>query len=110
MRNFVQNGDILSVPAPYSTLSGQGVLVGTLFGVAATDAANGAPVEIKRQGVFDIAALATDVGAQGGKIYWDAAARRLTVTAAGNILVGALAEAKLNGDTTAHVALDGVVR
>lgn len=110
MRNFVQSGDVVSVAAPYAVFSGQGVLVGALFGIAATDAANGAAVEIKRQGVFDVTALATDVGAQGGKIYWDNTARRLTVTAAGNTLVGALTDAKLNGDSAARTLLDGLVR
>jgi len=84
--------------------------VGAVFGIAATDAANGAPVEIKRQGVFDVTALGTDAGAQGAKIYWDNTARRLTVTATNNTLVGALADAKINGDATAHALLDGTVR
>lgn len=110
MRNFVQNGDVVTVLAPYAVFSGQGVLVGAVFGIAATDAANGAPVEIKRRGVFDVAALGTDAGAQCAKIYWDNTARRLTVTATNNTLVGALADAKLNGDATARALLDGTVR
>ena len=110
MQNFVQNGDVVTVPAPYALLSGQAALVGALFGVAATAAAQGAAVEINREGVFDITALTTDVAAIGAKIYWDDAARRLTTTVAANTLVGALTAAKANGAVVARVLLDGVTR
>lgn len=110
MRNFIEKGDVVTVIAPYSVFAGQGVLVGALFGVAASDAANGAPVEIKRAGVFDIAAVQTDTAVQGARIYWDNTARRLTTTATNNTLVGAVTTAKTAVDTAARVLLDGVVR
>lgn len=110
MKNFIQTGDVLNVIAPYLVLSGQGVLVGSLFGVAAFNAAQGADVEIKRAGVFDIDADSTKAGAQGVKVYWDDAARRLTTTATSNTLVGALVKAKTAGEPTMRVLLDGIVR
>jgi predicted RecA/RadA family phage recombinase len=110
MKNFVQGGEVITVAAPYALTSGQGVLVGSLFGVAAFDAANGANVEIATEGVFDVTALTADTGAQGTKMYWDNTNRRLTVTASGNTLVGALLVAKGGSDTTARVYLDGVIR
>ena len=110
MKNKVQRGDIVTVVAPYGVSSGQGVLVGVLFGVAAFDAANGTAVEIERTGVFDITAVTADTGNQGAKIYWDNTARKLTTTAASNTLVGALTIAKGSSDATARVLLDGVVR
>ena len=38
MRNFIQPGNSLAIAVPYAggVLAGQGVLVGALFGVAAT--------------------------------------------------------------------------
>lgn len=110
MKNFVQAGATVQVPAPYPLTSGQGALVGSLFGVAATDAANGADVNLVRTGVFDIAAVTLDVGAVGTKMYWDNAAKRLTITLTGNTLVGCLVAAKSGTDTTARVLLDGAVR
>lgn len=110
MKNFIQKAGVVTVPAPYAVTSGQAVLVGVLFGIAATDAANGAPVEIKREGVFDITALTADVAAVGAKVYWDNVNRRLTTTAAGNTLVGAVTAAKSGTDTTARTLLDGVIR
>lgn len=110
MKNFVQPGNVIPVIAPYGVASGQGVLVGALFGVAAFDAVQGAPVEIAREGVFDVAAVTADIASQGTKIYWDNTARKLTTTAANNTLVGALTAAKAGTDGTARVLLDGVVR
>jgi predicted RecA/RadA family phage recombinase len=110
MKNKVQKGDTITVTAPYNVLSGQGVLVGTLFGVAAVDALSGSQVDIARTGVFDITALQTDTAVQGAKIYWDNTARRLTTTATNNALVGAVTMAKTSADTAARVLLDGVIR
>ena len=110
MKNFVAVGDILSLAAPYAVTAGDGFLVGSLFVVAATTAANGAAVEGLTEGVFDLAALSTDTAAIGVKLYWDNTNKRLTVTATGNTLVGVAAAAKANGDSTARVYLDGAIR
>jgi predicted RecA/RadA family phage recombinase len=110
MKNFVQSGEFLTVAAPYQVSSGGGLLVGSLFGVATYDAANGANVEIATEGVFDITALTADTGTVGAKMYWDNTNKRLTVTASGNTLVGVLTAAKGGTDTTARVYLDGCIR
>jgi len=110
MKNFIHSAEMLTVQAPYAVLSGQGVLVGSLFGVAAYNAAQGEFVEIKRVGVFEIDADAAKAGAPGVKIYWDDAARRLTTTAAGGSLIGALVKTKAAGEPVMRVLLDGVVR
>lgn len=79
---------MMTVPAPYDVSSGDGVLVGSLFGVAAYNAAQGSPVEIATTGVFDLPKTAGDTPAQFGHLYWNAAARAITTTSAGNALVG----------------------
>jgi len=110
MKNFIQPGAIITVIAPYAVSSGQGVKVGALFGIASANAAQGAQLEIKREGVFDIAAVTADTAAQGAKVYWDDTARKITTTATSNILVGALTADKSGSAGTASVLLDGVVR
>lgn len=110
MKNFIQPGATITVTAPYAVSSGQGVKVGSLFGVAVYSAAQGVPVEIKREGVFDVTAVTADVAAQGAKVYWDDTARKITITATNNTVVGAVTTDKANGDATARVLLDGVVR
>jgi predicted RecA/RadA family phage recombinase len=110
MKNYIQAGGVITVLAPYVVASGQGVQVGALFGIAAYDAAQGAPVEIKREGVFDVSAVTADTATQGAKIYWDNTARKLTTTATNNTLVGAVTVAKVGTDITARVLLDGAIR
>ena len=101
MRNYVQPGNSLAVAVPYAggILSGQGVLVGALFGVAATDGVQNATVEAATQGVFDITkepALAITAGA---RVFWDNTNRRITTTATGNFQVGIATTAALAADT-----------
>lgn len=52
MKNFVQRGDTITVAAPATLSSGDGVLIGSLFGVATTDAASGADVALVTTGVI----------------------------------------------------------
>jgi predicted RecA/RadA family phage recombinase len=110
MKNFIQPGTMITVIAPYAVTSGQGVKVGTLFGIAAYNAAQGAQVEIKREGVFDLTAVTADTAAPGAKVYWDDAARKITTTATNNTLVGAVTVDKSGSVSAATVLLDGVVR
>lgn len=110
MKNYIQEGDTLTLTAPYARSAGEGALVGTLFGVACNDVASGSAGEFAREGVFDITALSTDTGSVGAKMYWDDTNKRLTTTATSNTLVGALTKAKASGDTTARVVLDGTIR
>ena len=107
MKNFVQDGRMMTVPAPYSVASGGGVLVGSLFGVAAYNAAEGAPVEIATGGVFDLPKTAGDTPVIGSKLYWNASTKTLTTTAAGNTLVGVAALAGLGDAAAARVRLNG---
>jgi predicted RecA/RadA family phage recombinase len=110
MRNYVQSGNSLAIAVPYAggILSGQGVLVGALFGVAASDGAQNAIIEAATQGVFDITkepALAITAGA---RVFWDNTNRRITTTATGNFQVGIASLAALAADTTVRVWLNRV--
>ncbi|GAK33257.1 hypothetical protein JCM17846_18460 [Iodidimonas nitroreducens] len=106
MKNFVQHGATVTVTAPEDVLSGDGVLVGSLFGVSASDATAGAEVEVVTQGVFDIT-KSTSAFTQGQKVYWAAASKNVTGTASGNILIGVAVAAAASGDATARVRLNG---
>ena len=108
--NHIQEGEVLTLTAPYAVNSGDGALVGAIFGIAITTLANGASGAFAIEGVFKVTALSTDVIAQGAKVYWDNTNKRMTGTASGNTLVGAATVAKANGETTVTVLLDGAVR
>ena len=52
MKNYVQPGNTLTLTAPYAVTSGDGLLVGSIFGVAGGDAASGATVEAALRKLF----------------------------------------------------------
>jgi hypothetical protein len=52
MKNQILPGNTTDVAAPYAVTSGGGCLVGSLFGIAAYDAANGATVTLHHVGTF----------------------------------------------------------
>ena len=50
MKNFIQSGDTVPLPAPYAVNGGDGLQVGALFGVATSAAAACATVETTTAG------------------------------------------------------------
>ncbi len=106
MKNYVQEGDTLTLTAPYARNSGEGALVGAIFGVACNDVANGASGEFLRDGVFDLTATTTATGSMGAKAYWDDGNKRVDTDSTVGMLIGALVVAKINGQTTARVVLN----
>jgi predicted RecA/RadA family phage recombinase len=87
MRNFVQKGEAITVAAPATVVSGQGVLVGDLFGVAITAASSGALVEIQTEGVVTLPKAAGSIGA-GVRVFWDNTNGNVTTTTTNNRCIG----------------------
>lgn len=107
MKNFIQSGAVITVPAPAAKSSGDGVLVGDLFGVAQVDAANGANVPIVVLGVFQLPKATSQAWTVGAKVYWDNTNSNCTTTASGNTLIGVATAAALAADTDGEVRLNG---
>jgi predicted RecA/RadA family phage recombinase len=105
MDTFVQPGHQVSVPAPANVTSGQGVLVGSLFGVAGHDALSGADVELALEGVYRMAKATGAAWTVGARLYWDDTAKNLTTTASTNKLVGVATVAAGSADTTGIIRL-----
>lgn len=110
MKNFQQEGDTVTVPAPYALASGAGALVGAIFGIAVNAAANGAEVQLKRKGIFTHAKTSAEAWTVGAKVYWDNTNKVFTTVASGNTLVGAAYAVAVNPSSTGTVLLDGVIR
>lgn len=110
MKNAQKRAYVVTVTAPSAVSADQGVLVGSLFGVAVSSAASGEQVEIARVGQFLLAKESGQAWTQGAKIYWDNTNKRCTTTATGNTLVGVAAAAAASADTTGVVILDGAIR
>jgi predicted RecA/RadA family phage recombinase len=107
MKNFVQEGNTITVTAPATVTSGQLVVVGSISGVAAFDAASGADVEVAVEGVFELPKVTTDVIAQGDRLYWDSGQAKLTKSAGtgSKPMVGIATAAAGNGITTVNCLL-----
>ena len=98
MKNFIQPGKVITVAAPADVLSGAGVMIGSIFGVAAFDALSGVDVEISTEGVFEMPKLTANVMAVGNKVNWNNATKKFQ-----------LATSTLDGAATVVEAADGTV-
>ena len=88
--------------------SGNGVVIGALFGIASKTAAAGETVTLATDGVFDLPKLASAAIAVGDAVAWDDAAKQVNVPATGRYPMGIAIEAAGNGATTVRVRLDGI--
>jgi predicted RecA/RadA family phage recombinase len=106
MKTYIQPGHSLTVTAPAGgALSSQGVLIGTLFGIAQYDAIEGAELEILTEGVVEIgktAALQIDVG---DRLFWDATNKVVNKTATAQVCVGIAVSAAANPSGTVRIKL-----
>ncbi len=109
MKNFIQPGKVVTVTAPRDVASGELVVVGLLTGVAQHTAANGTPVEIVTEGVFDLAKTSAQAWATVGlPIYAIPSTGAVTTAAtAGNVLVGVNVATAANPSAIGRVRLNG---
>jgi len=103
MKNYVQEGDTITVTAPAAVKSGDLVQVGRIRGVAVTDAADGAKVELRTTGVYDIEKLGTEAFATVGLPVYvvlsgNGVKKVTTASTTANVLVG------INLETSTGVA------
>lgn len=107
MRNYVQPGEVVEVPTIDAVKSGDGVLIGSLFGVAAGDAEAGGLVRLNTLGVFDLPKAAGDDLALGDRVYWAASQNQVVKAAQGNKLIGVALAPATTGAANVRVRLNG---
>ena len=110
MKNYVQDGEVLDLVAPYDVASGGGFLVGSIVAVAQAAAVSGAAVQGVRRGVFTHAKTSAQAWTVGAKIYWDDTNKVFTTTATGNTLCGVAVAAAANPSAEGTLLLDGAAR
>ena len=109
MKTFIQPGNVIPVIAPAGGVtSGQGLLVGSLFGIAACDARAGESVEIAIAGVHKLAKDPTAVISFGDRVAWDDAEKRIVLPGAGLYPIGIATLPADDSATTVTVRLDGI--
>lgn len=115
MQNQLTDGLKVTVPAPAGGVtSGDGVLIGSLFGVASATAAAGADVVLVRTGTYTLPKFGAGSGAAwtvGQLVYWDASEGEATHTddSAANKVIGVAAAVATTTATTGAVLLTGQV-
>lgn len=105
MKNYIQPGNSVTVPAPAAVTSGQLVIVGNMFGIAATDAESGADVALATGGVYELPKTEAQAWTVGAVIYATSAGVATTVSS-GNTKVGVAAAAAANPSATGLVRLN----
>lgn len=93
MQNYIAPGDVLTVVPAAAIVSGQGLKVGSILGVAAGNAAISEPVSVIIEGVFTLPKrtnASTAAMPQGSAVYWDDTAKVIdnTSNTGINILAG----------------------
>ena len=108
--NYIQPGQVITVAAPAGgVLSGDGVLIGTLFGIAQYDAVEGADVEILTEGVVEIAKTSALQIGIGDRLFWDATNKVVNKTATAQVCVGVAVSAAPNPSATVRIKLGATV-
>lgn len=97
MKNYIQPGNTLTIPAPAGgVVSGAVVISGSLIGVAAADATEGDDVALATEGVYELAKTSAQAWTLGAKIYWDETNSVATTVDTDNTLIGIAAAAAAN--------------
>lgn len=109
MKTYIQNGHFITVPTPAGGIaSGDGLIVGSIFGIAAYSAAEGDPLELATTGIHKLPKATAAVLTVGARVAWDNTAKQVNTPAAGRFPIGIAVEAAGNGTTSVAVRLDGV--
>lgn len=112
--NFVQEGNVIDYTAAAAHSSGDPIVIGSMVGIALTDAAIGDVISVALEGVYEIPAATAEI-TLGAKVYWDAdgnpvggtsGAGAATATDTSNTLVGYAIAAKAATVSTVKVKLE----
>lgn len=108
MKNYLQKGTSLRVPAPKALKSGDAFAMGVLAGVAGYDAAIGEPVEMHVEGCYRLPKVSAQAWTIGQAIHFNPTSGLCTGTAAaGTIYIGVAIAASANPSGVGDVRLNG---
>lgn len=97
MKNFKQEGEILSLAPTANVASGVGHLFGTgLFGIAINDTTSGEVGEFLIEGVVTIGKTSALAIAVGDRVFWDATNSVVNKTATAQQCIGIAVESAAN--------------
>jgi len=105
--NYVQEGKVLDLTAPYDRTTGQGFQVGSIFAVALGTALSAAAIRGQVNGVWTLAKTSAQAWTVGQKIYWDNTNKRCDSDSTVGMLIGIATAVAANPSSTGTVRLNG---
>ncbi len=105
--NYLQPGKVIPLTAPYNRTSGQGALVGSVFGVAQVDVLINVVANFALEGMWYLTKLSTEEWTVGAAIYWDDTNKRCTTESSGNTKIGVATAVTANPSASGYVRLNG---
>lgn len=103
-QNHIQRGDVMPVTLSGTVMSGSGLKVGSLIGVALNSGVSGETIQVQLEGVFELP-KASGAISQGAALYWDDSAKNLTTTSSSNTPAGHAFAGAASGATTVQILL-----
>jgi predicted RecA/RadA family phage recombinase len=105
--NYVFSGKVIPITAPRNVDSGEGILIGDLFGIVGNTVLEGEATELYLDGVYKLRKAQGTITV-GQRLYWNEAGGWVTTEAEGNKLIGASIENVGITPATVEVRLNGV--
>lgn len=106
MKNYIQEGESLTLTPAAAVASGVGYLFGAaLFGVAKANVAANAAGEFLTEGVVEIGKTSALAIAVGDRVFWDATNSVVNKTTTAQQCVGVAVEAAANPSSTVKIKL-----
>lgn len=105
MRNYLQPGVNLTLPAAADIKSGDVFILGAITGIAAGDALEDEMVDVVTSGVFSVAKVGAESFNVGDPVYFASATKLATSTASGNTKIGTAVKVAVAGSAVVEVRL-----
>lgn len=110
MKNYIQEGDVLTLTPTVAVAAGTGYLFGAaLFGIAIADVAANTAGAFAIEGVFDIAKTSALAITTGDRLFWDATNKVVNKTATAQQCVGIAVADAANPSATVRMLLESSV-
>lgn len=105
MRNYLGDGNLVTLTTSAAIATGAGLLSGGFFGITCAPAGAGQSVECLRQGEFTVTKNSAEAWAVGDTIYWNNTTKVFTIASSGNTQVGFATEIAANPSSSGVLLL-----
>lgn len=106
MRNWIQEGETLTLTPSSNVAAGAGFMFGSgLFGVATSAVTASTAGEFQTEGVVEIAKTSALAISVGDRVFWDATNSVVNKTTASQVCVGVAIQAAANPSSTVVIKL-----